>query len=51
MKPIEFTYKEGGNWYAWLIHSVRFDNGMEWDEINGWRKNIRIRVKMGRAEA
>ncbi len=32
------------------VHSIKFDNGLIWDTVNGWRKNSRVRVKMGRKE-
>lgn len=33
-----------------VVHSIKFDNGLIWDTVNGWRKNTfpRIRVKSGR---
>lgn len=38
-----FTTSEGGDWKSWAtktdtdhVHSVRFNNGTRWDEVNGW---------------
>lgn len=44
LMPAFCTYFEGGQWIPWqdrdrsvLLHSVRFETGEEWDEINGMR--------------
>jgi len=62
MNTVAVTYEEGGDWVPFgkwkmpparkgtLVHSIKFDNGAEWDAYNGWRKKSRVRVKMGRAE-
>lgn len=60
MKTVAVTIKEGGDWIPWVewleaeqyyrirtVHAIKFDNGMVWDCINGFRK-LRLRVKMGR---
>ena len=62
MEPVAFTIMEGGEWYefwrdvnkksvgpGYTIHAVKFANGAIFDAVNGWRKNAKVRVKMGRA--
>ena len=64
MKAVEVTRQEGGEWLPFengnysfapgcggAVHSIKFDNGMIWDTVSGWRRDVRIRVKMGRADA
>ena len=54
-RPVAYTEREGGAWLHYpdladmpRVHAVKFANGAIWDEVNGWRKHIRIRIKMGR---
>ena len=65
MKAIAVARKEGGEWIdfkpdregRWWkgcngeVHAIKFDNGVIWDTVNGWRRNTlpRVRVPMGRA--
>lgn len=44
--PIAYTVKEGGTWHSTHdvhdvthVHALMFNDGMQWDEINGWRDN------------
>jgi hypothetical protein len=48
-KPTHYTVKEGGPWLSWIeinkgnvLHSVRFEDGSEFDVINGWRNGSSI---------
>ena len=45
-KPVAVTTVEGGRWYRFsewpernplLIHAITFDDGTQWDTVNGWR--------------
>ncbi len=48
--PVAFVVEDGGEWIPVnRFHAMKFANGAIWDEVNGWRKNVRVRVKMGRA--
>lgn len=45
-KLLAFTVKEGGTWHyahdrhsIGPAHSLMFENGEQWDEVNGWRGN------------
>lgn len=52
--PVAFTFIEGGHWIPWddpqrptsngpesiRIHSIRFEDGSEFDALNGWRDKI-----------
>jgi hypothetical protein len=45
------TTREGGEWIPWsiwqerspykLVHAIRFQDGSEFDALNGWRSNAR----------
>ena len=52
-QPTHFTYEEGGEWVGWrdmdhrrkfrqhgsvLAHSIKFEDGSEFDMLNGWRE-------------
>lgn len=58
MNIVAVTYEEGGLWCSLsridpnaggTIFAAKYANGAIWDKVYGWRKHIRIRVKMGRA--
>lgn len=68
MKTVAISRKEGQDWEEFdtprsytssmlgpggEVHVIKFDNGVIWDAVNGFRKNSlpRVRVKMGRAIA
>lgn len=53
-KPIRFTIDEGGEWIEFegrvrfaRAHSIMFDNGMVFDMVNGWRKDMQYCVHCG----
>lgn len=47
-ETVAVTFYEGGEWEPFpiqghvagdrLVHSIRFDDGSEWDTFNGWRR-------------
>lgn len=43
VNPIRYTTVQGGDWHKVEpfvtpshVHSIEFDNGQRWDEVNGW---------------
>ena len=55
-RPVAYTDREGGEWVPYpevadmpVVHAIKCSNGAIWDQVNGWRKNVRVRVKMNRA--
>lgn len=43
-KPVAFALTEGSEWQPWIksvnaraVHAIRFEDGSEFDTVNGWR--------------
>jgi hypothetical protein len=58
-KATHVTALEGSQWIPWAtwqryvstdlltIHSIRFEDGSEWDCVNGWRDVEKLRIAKG----